>query len=144
MDMNAQRAVNPSWKISTIPKDAGNASEPVVANNAELEAVIANPGSLLTADPVEARQDIARPSPRYNANVPYSPQPVIYSMQDQELMVSVRRAVANGWQGYTRFANDSVTIGLEAEAVVIGMKKQQMSVSKLLEDKDFIKALSYD
>ncbi len=144
--MTDQKAIRPDWKVSTIPKDATNATDPVVASNKELEAVIANPTSLRPNTPLESDQVATKPTqievaPRFNANVPYTPQPTIYSMNDQILMQAIRIAVKNGWSEYRHFANDAVTLGLEAEAVITGMKKQRLQVDTLLIKKDFCRFL---
>ncbi len=144
--MTDQKAVKPDWKVSTIPKDASNATDPIVASNKELESVIANPSSLQPNTPLET-DEVAQKSteietpPRFNANIPYAPQPTIYSMNDQILMQAIRVAVKNGWRDFHRYANDAVTLGLEAEAVVEGMKRQRQSVEDLLIKKDFCKFL---
>jgi len=135
-----QPAINPGWKISIIPKEAGNATEPVYASAQEIEGVIDNIGNLVMPEPIESKKAVEA-APRYNANVPYTPQPVIYSMNDQIVMAAIRRAVDNGWNDYHRFANDAVTIGMEAEAVITGMKKRQASINELLFDKDFNRCL---
>ena len=142
--MADQKAVRPDWKISTIPKDASNATDPIVASNKEIEAVIANPSSLKPNTPLESDEVIQKTTeldtpPRFNANLPYTPQPTIYSMNDQILMQAIRVAVKNGWPDYHRFANNAVTIGMEAEAVVEGMKKQRQAVDTLLFKQDFCK-----
>jgi hypothetical protein len=144
MDSQHQPAMHVDWKVSIIPKDAGNATEPTIAMHKELEAVIANPSSLKAPEPVESTYETVEVAPRYNANMPYSPQPIIYSMQDQELMEQIRFAVAHGWKNAHRFASGAVTIGMEAEAVIAGMKQQHMNVQELLKDKEFLKALSSD
>ena len=89
--MADRKAVRPDWKISTIPKDASNATDPIVASNKEIEAVIANPSSLKPNTPLESDEVAQKPTeidtpPRFNANLPYTPQPTIYSMNDQILM----------------------------------------------------------
>jgi hypothetical protein len=136
MDSQHKPAIRPAWKVSTIPQNASNATDPTVASSQELEAVIANPGALQTPNPVEVGEGLD-PAPRYNANVPYTPEPIIYNAQDEELMKRIRVAIQNGWKEYHRFANDSVTIGMEAEAVIQGMKKQHMQVQQLLLDEEF-------
>jgi hypothetical protein len=136
--MNEQRAVNPGWKVSIIPKDAGNATDPVVATSTELEAVIANPGSIKAPEPqIQVQTRTTEVTPRYNSNVPYHPQEIIYSAQDQEFMKIIHIAVANGWQGYHRWANDAVTIGMEPQAVITGMRKRNASAVELLLDPEF-------
>lgn len=138
--MTEQRAVRPDWKISIIPKDAGNAADPVVATSTELEAIISNPGSIKVPEPnTNVQTRTTELAPRYNANVPYHPQEIIYSAQDQEFMKIIRIAIDNGWQGYHRVANDSVTIGMEPQAVITGMRKRNASAVELLLDPEFNK-----
>jgi hypothetical protein len=139
--MDRQPAINPGWKISIIPKNAGNATDPVFASTQEVESVIANPGSLAAPQPVESTSTAVEVAPRYNANVPYNPEPVIYSMNDQIVMQAIRVAVANGWTEYHRFANSAVTIGMEAEAVIEGMKKRGASIAELFHSLEFLNKL---
>lgn len=144
--MTDQKAVRPDWKVSTIPKDATNATDPIVASNEELEGIIANPASLIPPVPLENNDVIQNSTeievvPRFNANVAYAPQTINYSKNDEILMKAIRIAVKNGWSEYRHFANDAVTIGMEAEAVIIGMKKQRQPVDILLFQKDFCKYL---
>lgn len=144
--MPDQKAVKPDWKVSTIPKDASNATDPIVASTKELESVIANPSSLQPNTPLETDEVAQKTTeieavPRFNANLPYTPQPTIYSMNDQILMQAIRVAVSHGWREYLHYANNAVTIGLEAEAVIEGMKKQRQSVDTLLLKKDFCRFL---
>ena len=113
-----------------------------MASPQELEAVIADPGSLTPPQPVETVTRPIKPAPRYTADAPYTPDPVIYSAQDLQLMERIRTAVQNGWTGFHRYANDAVTIGLEPEAVIAGMRKQRMDAAQLLFDDEFIRAMN--
>lgn len=144
--MDDQKAARVDWKVSIIPADAGNRHDPLVADPKEIEAVLSNPGSLKSPAPIEPSDLTNKPAeieaaPRYNANVPYTPQPTIYSPNDQTLIKAVQQAVKNGWRDAHRYANDAMTIGLEGEAVVSGMKKRQANVNDLLLDKAFNQAL---
>jgi hypothetical protein len=138
MDNTRSPAAHVDWKTSIIPKGAGNPADPVTVSPQELEAVIANPGSLQIPNPIDTGLEAA---PRYNANVPYNPMPVVYSPNDKIVMEAIRLAVKNGWNEYTRFANSAVTIGMEAEAVIDGMKKRNANISELLFNKEFCKSV---
>lgn len=144
--MSDQKAVKPDWKVSTIPKNASNATEPLVASTKELEEAILNPRSIQQATPLESDEIALKTTelntvPRFNANLPYTPQPIVYSMNDQILMQAIRVAVANGWNDYHRIANGAVTIGMEAEAVIDGMKRRNDSIEGLVIKKDFCRYL---
>ena len=138
--MDRQPAIKPDWKVSLIPSNSGNRTEPEFASLQEIEGVISNPGSLQQPQPIEQPEPIT-PAPRFNANVPYSPQPVIYSMNDQIVMQAIRIAVANGWGEHHRFANSAVTIGMEGEAVIEGMKKRGASIAELFHSLEFLNKL---
>lgn len=138
MDSNHKPAAKLDWKTSIIPKDAGNPTDPVAVSPQELEAVIANPSSLQTPQPIDTGVEAA---PRYNANVPYNPPPIVYSPNDKIVMEAIAIAVKNGWKEYHRFANDATTIGMEPEAIIDGMKRRNAKINELLLDKDFCKAL---
>lgn len=129
------------WNISLIPQGATNSSDPLVASEDEIKDVINNPSLLSMPKPIESEVEAA---PRYNANVPYSPEPVVFSYNDQILLKAIRKAVKNGWKDYHRFANDAVTIGMEAERAITGMKKGSMKVEELLYDKTFARCLWLD
>ena len=38
MEDAQKRAIRPDWKVSIIPKDAGNAADPIVASVKEVES----------------------------------------------------------------------------------------------------------
>lgn len=144
MANSKQPAAKVKWRTAIIPQDAENLTEPVKALPAEIEGIINNPGELRPPEPLDLSQVYNKtelsPSPRYNANVPYSPQPIVYSANDFLLMKAIREAVKNGWTDYHRYANDATTIGMEAEAVINGMRKLNTKVQDLLLDKQFAKA----
>lgn len=137
MDNNRKPAAHLTWKVSTIPQGSENAPDPVTVSPQELESVIANPGSLQVPQPVET----TTAAPRYNANVAYTTQPTVYSPNDKIVMEAIRVAVKNGWNEYTRVANSAVTIGMEAEAVIDGMKKRNANIGELLFNKQFCKSV---
>lgn len=61
--------------------------------------------------------------------------------QEEVLLKALKRAVANGWQGWRNFVNDAVTIGQEPEGVLRDMRRVQAPVEPLIFDISFAKAL---
>jgi hypothetical protein len=69
-------------------------------------------------------------------NMPIDPARLRFTGNDQVLYEAIQRAIDRGWAWQTR-VNDATTIGMEAEAVLMEMKRKYGSARELLLDLDF-------
>ncbi len=78
---------------------------------------------------------------RANPNEQYEVPVITYNPREEVLLKALKKAVANGWQGWRGFVNDAVTLGMEPEGVLRDMRRSQAPVEPLIYNKEFAKAL---
>lgn len=78
---------------------------------------------------------------RANPAERYETQSANLNPREQILLRCLRKAVANGWQGWRGFVNDAVTIGQEADGVLRDMRKVHAPVEPLIFNIEFAQKL---